>query len=97
MLLELKRELDRASASGAPISVVELSASLGVSMDEVDRMLDILVWRGDVEVVEQSACGTASACARCPLRGLCPGPSAMTKLYRVHAVDPSPKGRSDRK
>ncbi len=89
MLLDLKRALDEAGTSGLPVSVVDLSAALGVSVGEVKRMLDILVWRGDIEMVENSSCGSAGACARCPLRSVCAGSGGLTRFYRLSLPDAS--------
>ena len=92
MLLELKRALDRAGESGAPVSVVDLSSALGVPVGEVGRMLEILAWRGDVEVVESEGC--AGVCARCPLKSVCASTGSVAKFYRLPLPEASGEKRS---
>jgi len=73
MLTELLKLLREAESRGETLSIAALAQSLRTSPEEVQQMLEILVWTGKVKRVESTGCSLegTSGCATCPLNKIC--------------------------
>ena len=70
MVRQVLRQLNK----GGVFTVADLTAVLNMSEELVGQILDDLVRRGYLALVE----GCSGACATCPLRGMC-GPERKSK------------------
>ena len=69
-LMELLKNMED---RGEIASFEEISERLGIGVQEVERLVDLLVITGKIEPeLLGSTCEVSSACSKCPLRTVCP-------------------------
>lgn len=87
---KLRQLLEYVEASPGGISLPGMARELGISLGQVENMLDYWVRKGRLQVAEPS-----SACGNCSSNGSCPILIDSLRIYQINAegIENSPENQ----